>query len=73
MRVPRPVEIVEHVGDAPMTQIASEILALTKLDWNTAMFAGRLPITIAFAEDVGAILSELPPSVNPKPWYRFYM
>jgi hypothetical protein len=73
MRVPRPVEIVEHIGDAPITQIGAEILALTKLDWNTAMFAGRLPITIAFAEDVGAILSELPRSVAPKASYRFYM
>jgi hypothetical protein len=73
MRVPRPVDIVEHIGDAPITQIGAEILALTKLDWNTAMFAGRLPITIAFAEDVGAILSELPFGSEPKASYRFYM
>lgn len=73
MRVPRPLEIVEHHGSASMTQIAQEILALTKLDWNTTMFAGKEPITTAFAEDVGEILRELPHNVQPRSTYRFYM
>lgn len=73
MRVPRPLEIVEHHGSGSMTEIAREILALTKLDWNTTMFAGKEPITTAFAEDVGRILSELPHNVQAKPYYRFYM
>ena len=73
MRVPRPLEIVEHHGSASMTQVAQEILALTKLDWNTTMFAGKEPITTAFAEDVGEILRELPHNVQPRTTYRFYM
>lgn len=73
MRVPRPLEIVEHHGSASMTQIAQEILALTKLDWNTTMFAGKEPITTAFSWEVGQILSELPPGTEPKRSYRFYM
>lgn len=73
MRVPRPLEIVEHHGSGSMAEIAREILALTKLDWNTTMFAGKEPITTAFAEDVGRILSELPRSVEPRRSYRFYM
>jgi len=73
MRVPRPLEILEHHGSASMTQIAAEILALTKLDWNTTMFAGKEPITTAFAEDVGRILAELPHNVEPRKTYRFYM
>jgi hypothetical protein len=73
MRVPRPLEIIEHHGSGSMTEIAREILALTKLDWNTTMFAGKEPITTAFAEDVGRILSEMPHNVQAKPSYRFYM
>jgi hypothetical protein len=73
MRVPRPLEIIEHHGSGSMIEIAREILALTKLDWNTTMFAGKEPITTAFAEDVGRILSELPHTVQAKPSYRFYM
>lgn len=73
MRVPRPVEIVEHHGPAPLTRVCEEILALTKLDWNTAAFASKDPITTAFAEDVGHILSELPDGADPRTQYRFYM
>jgi hypothetical protein len=73
MRVPRPIEIVEHFGSASMSQLATEILALTKMDWNSAMFAGKEPITTAFSEDVGHILAELPPGAEPRPQYRFYM
>ncbi len=73
MRVPRPVEIVEHFGSAAISHLANEILALTKMDWNSAMFAGKEPITTAFSEDVGHILAELPAGAEPRPQYRFYM
>ncbi len=74
MRVPRPLEIVEHLGAAPLRQVAEEILALTKMDWNSTTFAGREPITTAFAEDVGHILAEVAPGLtDPKRLYRFYM
>jgi hypothetical protein len=72
-RVPRPIEIVEHHGSASLRQICQEILALTKMDWNSAMFAGKEPITTAFSEDVGHILAELPTGVEARPEYRFYM
>lgn len=73
MRVPRPIEIVEHYGDSSMSLVCGEILALSKLDWNTAAFASKDPITTAFASDVGHILSELPSGVEPRTQYRFYM
>jgi hypothetical protein len=73
MRVPRPLEIVEHFGSASMSQLAGEILALTKMDWNSAMFSGKEPITTAFSEDVGHILAEMPTGAEPRPQYRFYM
>ena len=73
MRVPRPLEIVEHFGSASMSQLATEILALTKMDWNSAIFAGKEPITTAFSEDVGHILAEFPAGAEPRPQYRFYM
>jgi hypothetical protein len=73
MRVPRPIEIVEHYGDSSLTKVCEEILALTKLDWNTAAFASKDPITTAFASDVGHILAELPTDLLPRPQYRFYM
>jgi hypothetical protein len=73
MRVPRPIEIVEHFGSAPMRKICEEVLSLTKMDWNSAVFAGKDPITTAFSEDVGDILAELKHPGEPRTTYRYYM
>jgi hypothetical protein len=56
-----------------MKKLCEEILALTKMDWNSAVYAVRDPITTAFSEDVGQILAEMPEGVQPRPVYRFYM
>lgn len=72
-RVPRPLEILEHYGDSPWSVLLQEILALTKLNWNTADFACSDPITLAFSQRVGQILAELPADLVPRPEYRFYM
>lgn len=72
-RVPQPIEIMEHYGDSPWSVVLREILALTKMNWNTADFACSKPITIAFSHRVGQILAELPPDLTPNPEYRFYM
>jgi hypothetical protein len=71
-RVPRPLLITHH-GDSEMELICSEIMGLTKLDWNTTTFSKQLPITLGFAHSVGKVLSELPKSVEVKDHYRFYM
>ncbi len=73
MRIPNPVEIVEHHGDSPTEQVCSEVMALTKLNWNSSSFASSEPITILFARTVGRILAELPPEVTAQTKYRFYM
>ena len=72
-RVPRPLEIYFEEIDSPKDEICREILGLTKLNWNTADFAGMLPITLAFSREVGNILREVPPTVTPMAKYLYYM
>ena len=72
-RVPQPLEILEHHGDSPWDGVLKEVLALTKMNWNTADFACAEPITIAFARRVGQILAEVSPDAKVQPEYRFYM
>lgn len=72
-RIPSPLEILEIHGDDDMIQIAKEVLALTKLNWNSTKFFSREPITIKFSREVGKILSELPPDHPIQTQYRFYM
>jgi hypothetical protein len=72
-RIPRPLDILEIHGTDDIIIIAKEILSLTKMNWNSAKFSIALPITIAFAKEVGSILSELPLGGNIQQQYRFYM
>lgn len=72
-RVPQPLEILEHIGDSPWDLVLREVLALTKMNWNTADFSCSAPITTAFSRRVGQILAELPPGARIRPEYRFYM
>lgn len=72
-RVPNPLEIVEHWGDSPWDLVLTDILSLTKMNWNTADFACHSPITIAFSRRISQILAEMSPSQALRPEYRFYM
>jgi len=73
MRVPVPLQIVEHHGESTVETLAREILALTKVNWNSCAFCNGDPITIQFARSVGHILTELPKGVEPQTKYKFYM
>jgi len=48
--VPSPLQITDHVGDTPRSQLLREILILTKMNWNSANFSGLLPITLRFSK-----------------------
>lgn len=72
LRIPRPL-LITHEGDAEISVICSEILGLTKLNWNTTAFSTQSPITLEFAQRVGRILSEVPKGIKLQDHYRFYM
>lgn len=72
-RIPRPLEIVEHHGASTAQTVCHELLALTKLNWNSCAFGSSIPITIRFARDVGKILTELPTGAIPETKYKYYM
>lgn len=70
--VPSPLQIADHHGDSSVEQLAEEILLLTKMNWNSAGFAGALPITIRFSRLVGDIMREVPADREPEPQFKFY-
>jgi hypothetical protein len=49
------------------------VLALTKLNWNSAALDGLLPITIKFSKLVGEIMREVPRDRQPLPQFKFYI
>lgn len=70
--IPAPLEIGVSEG-SNLIDRAREILALTKMNWNSADGIGRHPITVLFARRVGIIMTEMAEDVIPNPLYRFYM
>jgi hypothetical protein len=62
----------EDVGQTPRF-LGAELLAHTKMNWNSTQFDGRDPISPRAAHQVGAILRYVPDSAVPEPGYAFYM
>lgn len=71
--VPLPLEILEHYGESPADTILTEILALSKMNWNSADFSLAKPITLLFSKRVGEVMATLSEDVDPKHEYLYYM
>jgi hypothetical protein len=72
-RVPRPLEISEHHGQASPETICRELLMLTKINWNSCRIDCAEPITTQFAKRVGMILTEVKGGTPREKKYKFYM
>jgi hypothetical protein len=71
--VPSPLQLADHVGDTPRSELLRETLLLTKMNWNSANLSALMPITLRFSRVVGDVLREVPSDRTPEPKYRYYM
>ncbi|MFC7226793.1 hypothetical protein N0B31_05205 [Salinirubellus salinus] len=76
---PNPIVVRPHgeVNDTSYREICEEILAFSKLDWNSSDFCKKLPVTVGIADAVSDILAEpmaqeLPDGAFPYHYY-YYM
>ncbi len=58
--VPNPITIKICRGEADMRTVLSDILGLTKLNYNACRYGDGLPVTLKFADAVGEILTAGP-------------
>ena len=73
--VPNPLLVDVCRGEAPLEVILTDILALTKLNYNACNYADGVPVTLKFARAVGEILTAGPTrklEVPPLP-FKFYI
>jgi hypothetical protein len=71
---PRPLHIMCQRLDTSIETVCADILGLSKLDWNSATFYTKLPVTIGVSEKVGEILAEMVlADITPLSSYRYYM
>jgi hypothetical protein len=70
--VPNPLLIEISRGKAPIDVVLRDILALTKLNYNTCIFGDGEPITLKFADAIGEILTAGPvKDVPPLPFSHY--
>lgn len=72
--VPNPLSIEVVRGEADISVVMSDVLALTKLNYNTCIFSDGVPVTLRFADTIGEILTAGPirDDLPPLP-FRYYI
>lgn len=73
MYVPRPIGIRPALLTRSPRDLAIELLALSKMNWNQARLDGRYPITLRTAEQVKKVLRFCGPAQNVATRYAQYM
>ena len=71
--VPVPLAFRAIDCESSPDQLAEELLALTKMNWNQTQLNTRKPITLETSKRVGDILRRLPAGIQPQARYAFYM
>ena len=70
---PNPLMVRIQRGECELETVLSDVLGLTKINFNSCLFNDRLPVTIKFANDVGDVLLAAPIEGEPKLPFKFYI
>jgi hypothetical protein len=71
--VPLPLRIDVLRGEGDLDVVASEILGLTKLNYNACKVGTSQPVTVGFSDAVGEILVANPTAGGAQPQFRYYI
>ncbi|MEN6641403.1 MAG: hypothetical protein ABFE08_03045 [Armatimonadia bacterium] len=71
--VPNPLRIDIQHGEADLDTVASDVLALTKLDYNACKLGAGEPVTIRFSDAVGEILVTNDANAKGRPNFKYYI
>jgi hypothetical protein len=71
--VPSPLLVEISRGDAAIERVMHDVLALTKLNYNSCRFADGVPVTLKFADAVGEVLVSGPTVPNAPLPFRHYI
>jgi hypothetical protein len=70
---PRPLLLTRDAGRGPLTDIAAQVLALSKLDWNNDALYDSLPVTLRYAQTLARTIKHIP-ALTSRPYdYRLFM
>lgn len=72
-RIPTPVRVTRYAGTSDLDVIATDLLALTKMDWNTFALYKKMPVTVTSPNVIARIGRLLPSSTAESYDYRLFM
>ena len=73
-KIPTSLGLTRSQCAFPIEGVCSDIMGLTKLDWNSSTFYTRVPVTIGVSRKVGAVMAEMVASKGEPPnSYKFFM
>ncbi len=73
LETPNPLFIQINRGDADINVVCKDVLALTKLNYNSCRFSDGVPVTLKFADAIGEILTAGPNEGNAVLPFKFYI
>ncbi len=73
MYIPAPLGLRPAVVESSIDELGSEVLALSKMNWNQSQMDGRLPITLRAARGVAGIMKYLDPTAKISARYASFM
>ena len=70
---PRTLDVRLDHTEAGVIGLLTELLALTKMNWNSTELINLEPITLSAARSVGCILRHTPPGCATQSRFSFFM
>ena len=71
--IPKPIVLRRHMGRGPFDLLASEAMALAKMDWNNDALYDPLPVTIMYSQRLSRTISNVPSLPAHSYPYRLFM
>ena len=73
LETPNPLYIKIARGDIDLMKVMSDILALTKLNYNACIYGDGLPVTLRFSDLIGNILTSTPEFKTDQRQFKYYI
>lgn len=74
LEVPNPLYIEIDKGKASIETVMTDVLALTKLNYNACIYGDGVPVTLRFADAIGEILTAAPLDKGTPPLsFKYYI
>jgi hypothetical protein len=71
--IPGPIVLTRFAGSGPLETMATEVLALTKMDWNNDALFDPVPVTIVYSKRLARTISHAPKLASQPYPYRLFM